>query len=227
MPRVMGFAMLPNGLFYLGGIEMGKDPAFLFYPNDYIGGTMGMTFEEKGAYVELLMMQFNRGHMSEHMIGQTVGQLWENLKDKFCQDEKGLWYNVRLDEEKLKRQSYTESRKKNIQGINQYTKNKQKEEGHVSGHMTPHMENENVNENINDNKVVRAKKFIVPKIDEIRDYCNERGNYVDAGKFYDFYESKGWMIGKNKMKDWKAAVRNWERDKPSANMDAGENYKFR
>jgi hypothetical protein len=71
------------------------------------------------------------------------------------------------------------------------------------------------------------KRFIVPKIDEIRDYCNERGNHVDAGKFYDFYESKGWMIGKNKMKDWKAAVRNWERDKPSANMDAGENYKFR
>jgi len=38
---------------------MAKDPAFLFYPNDYIGGTMGMTFEEKGAYIELLMLQFN------------------------------------------------------------------------------------------------------------------------------------------------------------------------
>ena len=53
------------GLFYF----MAKDPAFLFYPNDYIGGTMGMTFEEKGAYIELLMLQFNRGHMTTHMIG--------------------------------------------------------------------------------------------------------------------------------------------------------------
>ena len=43
---------------------MGKDPAFLFYPGDYLSGTMGMTFEEKGAYVELLMMQFNRGHVT-------------------------------------------------------------------------------------------------------------------------------------------------------------------
>jgi uncharacterized protein YdaU (DUF1376 family) len=53
---------------------MAKDPAFLFYPNDWIGGTMGMTFEEKGAYMEILMMQFNRGHMTSHMVGQTVGQ---------------------------------------------------------------------------------------------------------------------------------------------------------
>jgi hypothetical protein len=58
----------------------GKDPAFLFYPNDWIGGTMGMTFEEKGAYMELLMMQFNRGHMTSHMIAQTVGQLWVKPK---------------------------------------------------------------------------------------------------------------------------------------------------
>ena len=70
---------------------MSKDPAFLFYPNDYLGGTMGMTFEEKGAYIELLMLQFNRGHMTEHMIGHTVGQLWKNIKDKFIQDPTGLW----------------------------------------------------------------------------------------------------------------------------------------
>lgn len=50
-----------------------------------------------------------------------------------------------------------------------------------------------------------------PTIDELIDYCKERGNKVDANKFYDFYESKGWYIGKNKMKDWKAAVRTWEK----------------
>ena len=65
---------------------MAKDPAFLFYPNDWLGGTMGMTFEEKGAYIDLLIMQFNRGHMTGHMIGQTVGQLWVKLEDKFVVD---------------------------------------------------------------------------------------------------------------------------------------------
>ena len=116
---------------------MSKDPAFLFYPNDYLGGTMGMTFEEKGAYIELLMLQFNRGHMTEHMIGHTVGQLWKNIKDKFIQDPTGLWYNVRLDEEKSKRMAFTQSRRNNIKGVNQ----------HTVGHMTSHMENENVNVN--------------------------------------------------------------------------------
>ena len=128
-------------------IDMAKDPAFLFYPNDYIGGTMGMTFEEKGAYIELLMMQFNRGHMTSHMIGQTVGQLWVKLQDKFVQDENGLWYNVRLELEQKKRKEFTFSRKNNLEGKNQYSK-KEKKEGHTDGHMTSHMENENRNENI-------------------------------------------------------------------------------
>ena len=128
---------------------MSKDPAFLFYPNDWIGGTMGMTFEEKGAYIELLMMQFNRGHMTTHMIGQTVGQLWVKIQDKFIQDDKGLWFNERLEEEKIKRQNFTKSRYNNLSGDNQYTKKSIKKGGHKGGHMTNHMEDENVNENIN------------------------------------------------------------------------------
>lgn len=61
--------------------------------------------------------------------------------------------------------------------------------------------------------VSHTSRFTKPKINEISDYCNERNNNVDPQKFYDFYESKGWMVGKNKMKDWRAAVRTWERDK--------------
>lgn len=55
------------------------------------------------------------------------------------------------------------------------------------------------------------KIFKPPTVDDVRAYCTERGNSVDPQSFVDFYESKGWMIGKNKMKDWKAAVRTWER----------------
>lgn len=56
-----------------------------------------------------------------------------------------------------------------------------------------------------------TSKFIPPTIDQVKDYCKERNNTVNAEKFHDFYTSKAWMVGKNKMKDWKAAVRNWER----------------
>lgn len=114
---------------------MAKDPAFLFYPNDWIGGTMGMTFEEKGAYMEILMLQFNRGHMTSHMIGQTVGQLWDKIKDKFRQDSEGLWYNSRLEEEKTKRKKFTLSRNNNINGTNQHTKPKKEKLGHTTSHM--------------------------------------------------------------------------------------------
>lgn len=54
-------------------------------------------------------------------------------------------------------------------------------------------------------------RFAPPTIQDVKAYCIERGNEVDPERFIDFYESKGWMVGKNKMKDWKAAVRNWER----------------
>jgi hypothetical protein len=59
----------------------------------------------------------------------------------------------------------------------------------------------------------KAKRFIPPNVEEVESYCSERGNGIDAQSFIDFYESKGWMIGKNKMKDWKAAVRTWERSR--------------
>lgn len=55
------------------------------------------------------------------------------------------------------------------------------------------------------------KTFTKPTIDEIQDYCIERNNNVNAEQFYDYYESNGWKVGKNSMKDWKAAVRTWER----------------
>lgn len=60
------------------------------------------------------------------------------------------------------------------------------------------------------NNTGKEKKFIPPAIEEIKAYCLERRNTVDPQKFHDFYSSKGWMVGKNKMKDWKASVRTWE-----------------
>jgi len=138
---------------------MSKDPAFLFYPNDYIGGTMGMTFEEKGAYMELLMLQFNRGHMTTHMIGQTVGQIWVKIQEKFVKDADGLWYNERLDMEKERRKTFTESRRNNVSGKNQHTKNKEKEVGHMTTHMTGHMENVNINVNTKDLFINNIKEY--------------------------------------------------------------------
>lgn len=129
-----------------------KDPAFLFYPNDYLGGTLGLTFEQKGAYIELLMMQFNRGHMTYDMIGQMLGQsidnIWFSIKDKFKIDDNGLYFNERLEIEQNKRKAFSESRRNNISGVNQHSKKgekQKKEHKNKVGHMTTHMEDENIN----------------------------------------------------------------------------------
>ena len=191
---------------------MAKDPAFLFYPNDYIGGTMGWSFEEKGAYMEILMMQFNRGHMTEHMIGHIVGQLWDKLKDKFEVDDKGLYFNVRLEEEKTKRQRFTNSRKNNLSGVNQHTK---KEENNI-GHMSNHMEDENVNVIINKNK--DKKELNIPTIEEFLLVAKEKliTAKLDFVKYeysitekYNQWKEDGWKDGNNsKIKNWKTKIAN-------------------
>lgn len=58
--------------------------------------------------------------------------------------------------------------------------------------------------------------FTKPTLEEIQAYCRERGNGVDANRFVDYYEANGWKVGKNPMKDWRAAIRNWEKNGYSA-----------
>lgn len=80
--------------------------------------------------------------------------------------------------------------------------------------------NENVNVKENDRKEISpigdtkksAKRFMPPSEEELEAYCREKSLSLDIERFIDFYASKGWMVGKNKMKDWKAAVRNWSRN---------------
>lgn len=93
---------------------MAKDPAFLFYPGDWLGGTMGMTIEQKGAYFELLMMQFNNYQFTESQAKQVLSvcfdYAWPTIKHKFESDGAFYW-NARLREEIEKRKKYVESRR--------------------------------------------------------------------------------------------------------------------
>ncbi len=63
------------------------------------------------------------------------------------------------------------------------------------------------------NKEIYKERFKKPTLEEVKEYCEERNNGIDAETFINFYESKGWMVGKNKMKDWKACVRTWEKSR--------------
>lgn len=70
----------------------------------------------------------------------------------------------------------------------------------------------NTKENNISKDILSKKVFKKPTIEEIKQYCNERNNGIDAEYFYDFYETKNWYVGKNKVVDWKACVRTWEKN---------------
>ena len=77
----------------------------------------------------------------------------------------------------------------------------------------------NNNTSINNKSINTKASFVKPTIIDIKEYCLERKNSVDAETFSDFYESKGWMVGKNKMKSWKACVRTWEKSRNTNTND--------
>lgn len=71
----------------------------------------------------------------------------------------------------------------------------------------------NIN-NINKKEIYKEKRFKKPTLEEVKQYCEDRGNNINAEVFIDFYEANGWVQGKNKpLKDWKAAIRTWENNK--------------
>ena len=78
---------------------------------------------------------------------------------------------------------------------------------------------------------VQKKNFQPPTVEMVENYATSKGYHIDAQRFCDFYASKGWMVGKNKMKDWQAAVRNWSRapDKKSDRKASGrfDNFESR
>ena len=69
-----------------------------------------------------------------------------------------------------------------------------------------------LNPNPKEESARATRKFVKPTLDEVSAYCSERKNSIDAEHFIDHYESNGWKVGKNAMKNWKAAVRNWEKN---------------
>lgn len=181
---------------------MSKDPAFLFYTSDFLTGTSFLTNEQIGKYIRLLCHQHQNGHLKEKDMLKICETYDEDIFEKFEKDENGLFFNVRLDEEIYKRKAYSESRRNNRKKKETH----EKDMLNISKTYDKHIENENENEIVN--KKENKNRFKKPTIEEIKQAFPN----FDAEYFYNYYESNGWMRGKNKIKDWKATVRTWERN---------------
>ena len=120
---------------------MAKDPAFLFYPGDFMGGTQFFTDDQLGKYVRLLIAQFNSGHLSENDVLFICGSYDERIFSKFVKDNQGRYFNKRLEIEIEKRHLYSQSRSQNRR---KGTHIRGSSDVHTNTH-DPRMENENEN----------------------------------------------------------------------------------
>jgi uncharacterized protein YdaU (DUF1376 family) len=179
---------------------MSKDPAVLFYTSDFLTGTTLMSNEQVGKYIRLLCLQHQRGILTEKDMLKICQSYDEDIYEKFVKTDEG-YFNQRMREEFDKRKNYSASRSNNRKG--------KKDMNNISKSYDKHMENENENESAN-LKESKKDRFVKPTLDELKDYMLSIDMLDISNKFFDFYESKGWLIGKNKMKDWKSAVRTWK-----------------
>lgn len=145
---------------------MSKDPAFLFYPNDYLGGTMGFSFEQHGAYLMLLIYQFNNGPFSVEKACEIIGPiLFESIRHKF-DEKKGCICNARLMQEISKRKVFSESRRKNAEKRWNSTKNdaSASQVHSICNATAMHMGNENENRNISLSEEKKENKQSLPEL---------------------------------------------------------------
>ncbi len=202
-----------------------KDPAFLFYSNDFLSGTMLMTNEQIGQYIKLLCLQHQKGHLKEKDMLNICKTYDEEVFSKFIKDENGNYYNQRLEEEVERRKKYSESRRNNRKKRNLKENKKEiyeEDMKNICNSYEKHMETEttttteninnnniNINKNIN-NKQKLQKKFIectgstnLNAIEECLSYLQELPLEVIEIALEKTSEVNGkWKYAKKILNDW-------------------------
>jgi uncharacterized protein YdaU (DUF1376 family) len=210
---------------------MSKSPAFQFYADDFLAGTMDMSAAEVGAFMRLLCHQWNRGGLPndierlQKMAGAKVSDM---VLEKFQRSEAdGLIRNVRLEAERDKQNEYREKQRAKglMSGVARRTAVEQRL-NHGSGSVEPEA-NQNLfpveqrlnspspspspKENICPNGP--KKRFEKPTVQDLEAWFKSNGLPAsEASRFFDYYEGKGWVVGKAPMKNWQATCRNWKRN---------------
>lgn len=185
----------------------------IFY-KDWYDSLEGLSPEERLAIYEAVMRYGFEGEVPQDKLVKCATALMRSAIDRD---------NGKYEEVSRKRKEAAEKRW-------QERKSMQMIQKHASDANNADNDNDNDNDNVNDNEPTKVgdnkekpsnegkkkvaptkvRRFVKPTVEEVEAYCRERGNYVNAAHFCDYYESKGWKVGSAPMKDWKAAVRTWE-----------------
>lgn len=205
---------------------MAKDPAMLWYWADWHSGTIILSRFLKGCYMDILHAQFNSGRLSleeiRTVLGSDFGQAWPTLQKKFAVDETGKYFNVRLEQEKIKRANFTNSRRRNLESTHM--------EPHMASHMDSHMENRNVNKNLNEIKKKKESEILTPKTlvwdDELYQPVLERiakayrvSNMQDALDLWEGWYMNKFEWRKKDLQEMRKSFESWLKDPKSADKN--------
>lgn len=161
--------------------------------------------------------------LSDEEVGQVFRKIIKYVKSedlpKLSEKLELLFDFIKVDLDKNTKK-YEETCKKRKEAIqNRWNKTTDTKEYKSIQMYTNDTDNDNEydndiisNEIIKKEKINKKKKFIKPTLEDVNSYCLERNNNVDAQRFIDYYEANGWKVGRNSMKDWKAAIRTWEKN---------------
>ena len=161
---------------------------------DWIETTQDLTAEEKGNLIDAVVL-YACGKEYEHLLSGAC-----RIAFRFMQGQ--VDRNAKIS--KLRQEARLGKKQDNTE---QNTTNGNKPEQTETS--LPN-NNNNKNKNNNKNNIEPPRRFTPPTVEQVQAYCKERGNAVDPQRFVDFYTAKGWKVGNQAMKDWKAAVRTWE-----------------
>ena len=193
------------------------------YIGDYLGDTQHLSTLEHGAYILLIMAYWQHGGPIENdpkllrRLTRTDPKTFQKVSEnvlKMFQVTDGLLVHKRIEKELRKRIQVSTAARDAI-NTRWYGRITDVLPTNNERNTTPivHSPYSKDKENIKSKKD-KSPSAPRPTIEEVSAYCLERENGVNPAKWYAHYESNGWKVGKNPMKDWKAAVRTWEDDKP-------------
>ncbi|MFH0771313.1 MAG: hypothetical protein V1933_01685 [Candidatus Omnitrophota bacterium] len=197
-----------------------KAPAFQLYAADFYMDTVGWSATEVGAYFRLLLHEWVSGPLPNNLITlariggidrKTMGKFWitpGGMGGKFSQTNNGSTLeNSRLEQTRQEQEEYRE--KLILSGRTGGLKTQEKKRN-VSSNASSNASSEIKALQSSPHNKISNRLFIIPTGEEVAAYCQERKNKINPQEWINHYMSNGWMVGKNKMKDWKASIRVWE-----------------
>lgn len=215
------------------------DQYYRFFPGDYQRDTGDLSLVEHGAYRVLLDHYYTQEclpadkekcYRIARAFTQAEQAAVDNIIKRFFRADGDVLRNKKADKEIIERKAFIDAQSERGKRGAAARWNK---ENSMAGAMAQALPEQWPDDGLpspspskrikNKERGDKSPRFTPPTQDEVKNYCTERNNSVNSQQFYDFYSAKDWMIGKNKMRDWRAAVRTWEQREDNSNGGTRQN----